>query len=235
MSSQNQVIFLDDEVPTQLLSVIRNADKYAVIVTPYIKLWGHAKQAIEQAKRKGIQMTFLVRSDQQDDLERARDDLIWLQSNDVAVWGVERLHAKIYLNEKSVVISSMNLHQSSAQNSLEIAMVVQDQNSIRRIREYVEKSLKESSQPLSSAMAIGVSPRATTSPTKGYTRSSHGFCIRCHGSIELDPDKPLCPGCYEVWAEWGDGFYPEKHCHVCGKSARVSYARPLCNDCFHSV
>lgn len=60
----------------------------------------------------------------------------------------------------------------------------------------------------------------------------HAHCIRCGKTIPFNPDKPLCRGCYQSWARYGNPDYPEKCCHGCGSPHRVTVARPLCRSCY---
>ncbi|HYR10675.1 MAG TPA: hypothetical protein VEQ60_23055, partial [Longimicrobium sp.] len=55
---------------------------------------------------------------------------------------------------------------------------------------------------------------------------------RCGDGIRYQPWAPLCGGCYDSWAAWGNEDYPEKKCHRCAKPANVSKGKPLCPECF---
>jgi hypothetical protein len=59
-----------------------------------------------------------------------------------------------------------------------------------------------------------------------------GYCIRCHASMELYPDKPLCQKCYPIWAKYSEKTYPEKYCHICGKESKQSVEKPVCYNCY---
>ncbi len=124
MDRSEKTVFVDEEVQSAILSIIRNAKKYVVVVTPYVGLveprgqWHLAQQAVKDAITRGVRMTFVVRKDWTNEKE-ALDDLEWLLESKVDVRTVDRLHAKIYLNESSLLVSSMNLKGSSASGSLE--------------------------------------------------------------------------------------------------------------------
>lgn len=62
-----------------------------------------------------------------------------------------------------------------------------------------------------------------------------GHCVRCGNEIELNPDHPLCPSCYQKWSEFKNPDYPEKVCHFCGqKKEGVTFAKPACYACYKS-
>ena len=65
-------------------------------------------------------------------------------------------------------------------------------------------------------------------------RVTGGLCIRCRGSVPLNPDRPFCGGCFRVWAEWENWDYSERFCHACGDDVETSRRKPLCEGCFRS-
>ncbi len=227
MSTSDKNVFVDQEVGNEVISLINEAQRNIVIVTAYLKLdgWQHAQRALVQAMRRGVDVTFIVRLN---DEWVENQSVAWLQQNKVKVLALENLHAKIYQNENRTLISSMNLHTFSANNSLEIAMVIQTQEDDRKIRAYV-KSLIETAQPCSLLLETAShrqSPR---------DQIAHGSCIRCGREIGLNPSRPLCDSCYDSWAEYENEDYPEKFCHACGKPRQTSYAKPLCWTCFQKL
>ena len=138
MPEPQKTVYVDGEVSSQVLSVISEAQKYVVVVTPYIDLWQHAENAIALSVSKGIDVTFVVRDEPN---IVGSESIAWLLQNKVKVHAAPRLHAKIYLNEASVLVSSMNLLKSSAQNSLEIALAIRDKEVAESIRGYVRNTL----------------------------------------------------------------------------------------------
>ena len=50
----------------------------------------------------------------------------WLINRKVKIYTIDWLHAKIYLNEHTVLISSMNILKSSISNSLDFIMIVRN-------------------------------------------------------------------------------------------------------------
>ncbi len=191
-------VLTDDEVASAILKVIRTAKKEVVLVTPYLDLWGHADAALELCVKRGVIPKVYVR-DGKDIADH--EDVIWLLENGIEVSVVDSLHAKIYLNEDIVVVTSMNMTDYSTKNSLEIAFVLTDREASQRVRDYVSNRIATLAEPLNLQMQSHSSaPRGT-----GSARSRQavaGVCIRCSTAIPLDTERPLCNRCYASWAEW---------------------------------
>ena len=227
--ANERFVFLDEEVQTAVLSVIREAKKHVIIVSPYLQLWTWAERAIEQALKQRVDITFFVRNQEK---QVTGESVAWLIGHGAKVFAVDFLHSKIYLNETMTLISSMNMLDTSAEKSMEIAMLVRDHNDAQRIRDYVVR-LRALAQPVSAEGPAGVSSVAHTN--QAPRQSPAGFCIRCGMGLVLDPSKPLCNKCYDSWAEWENEDYPENICHACGRRAKVTHARPLCKRCYSAL
>ncbi|MFH1560328.1 MAG: phospholipase D-like domain-containing protein [Chloroflexota bacterium] len=242
-------VFKDEQVSNRILSVIDEAKEYVVIVSPYISLWKHVKNAVQLAVKRSARVYFLVRNDPE--VVRG-SDIQWLMDNQVVVLTLDRLHAKIYLNENTVITSSMNLTQSSGTESFEIATLISDPIEAKTIRDYVTSRLLQLANTLSqqelaragvarpknlivNAPTTVRSTRAVGKTGPSRARSKSGFCIRCGEGLSLDVDRPLCDDCYETWARFGDVDYPEAVCHSCGNEADVSYAKPVCLTCYRAL
>ena len=48
-------VFADDEVEARILGVIREAEEYLYLVSPYNKFWVHLKDAIRATRQRGDQ------------------------------------------------------------------------------------------------------------------------------------------------------------------------------------
>jgi hypothetical protein len=215
----------DEDVPGRILSVLRDARKNATLVSPYLGLWGHLEDAITIAVRNGVEVTVVLRDEP--DVVNSKD-VGWLLDNGVKVGVVEDLHAKVYLNESTVVLSSMNLTRGSTQKSLDFAVVLQPSPLAEAAREYVNRTV----------LPLAEEVRPAGKVSKFFARVAdaiRGYCIRCGTAITKNPDKPLCDDCYDVWAEYGNPDYQEKVCHSCGQPAPTSYAKPLCAGCYRSA
>lgn len=132
---QDKNVFLDDEVSQEILRIIEEAKEYVILITPYLDLWVHLLNHIVMAIRKNVRIKLVLRADQN---QIPVQDINMLEQYGVKVLYQTRLHAKIYLNEKTVFISSMNLHELSASNNFEVGIVVRDPKDDKVIRSYVD-------------------------------------------------------------------------------------------------
>jgi phosphatidylserine/phosphatidylglycerophosphate/cardiolipin synthase-like enzyme len=228
-------VFVDDEVEPQFLQVIRSATKYITFVTPYVDLWMHLKDAMREAIDKGVDITFFIREGEN---RQRPEDLKWLRDN-VKVYEVPYLHAKIYLNETTVLVSSMNITESSTRNSKEFAMIVRRQDDAKVFTEYVSRligkaAVAQTARPVRNYASGPVEKATLTQSSRSSERqtSKDGYCIRSRDKIPFDTEKPLCADCFSKWNKYHDEDYAEKYCHSCGKSAKTTFAKPLCMTCW---
>ena len=227
-------VLMDDEVGAAVLDIIRNAEEFVFLVSPYIDFWGNLKTAIEEARKKDIPIVFIHRPIEKDSRKaaKAHKDLAWLRARDVEVYAAPSLHAKIYFNESKTLLTSMNLYDYSSNNSLEAGILVAPEE-VPSLQWYVRKRLMskvaDTPQTAKSRQAQGRGMAQARKQVKGLP--TNGRCIRCGESIPYDPIKPLCLKCFRSWNRYKEQDYPERHCHACGREAETSFAEPLCADC----
>ena len=117
-----------------MLSVIEKASVSVIFVTPYLDLWNHLQTKIDKTLARGVDVKFVIRTDTAAKNRKAVD---WLINRKVKVYEIDWLHAKIYLNEKTVLISSMNITRSSTSNARDFVMIVRNEVDEDKIRTYV--------------------------------------------------------------------------------------------------
>ena len=213
-----QAVYTDNQVAARILEILRQAKEYVVLVSPYLSLWHDLQDAISTAVNRGVDVEVMICQDQ---ISKNSEDITWLMNASVEVCCVATLHANLYLNETSVIVSSMNLADVSSTNSREIAVIIQDAQNQSDIRSYVETLL---------ALAEPVGDNPDQEPTD----TPIGSCIRCRRPLYFEPDKPLCTDCFASWFNHQDLNYEEAYCHACGTDEwEVTYASPLCRPCYN--
>ena len=210
-----------------VIDVINEAQDELVLVSPYNEYSVPLKEALKKAAERRVRVTAVCRQEQ-----KGKEDahFEWLRDIGADVLLVSRLHAKIYYNESTAVVTSMNLLKSSATDSKEIGFIINDTDLRDQIREYVQRDLIAHSQLL--APRRKPAPPRRSAP-KAAAASDTGHCIHCGVGIALNPERPFCPKCFRSWDKNPNS--PEKHCHLCGNKRKTSFARPLCRTCWGSV
>ena len=200
-------LLYDEDVWPAIIKLIDDAEEWLILVSPYNDFSTTLRDAVTRAVRRDVEVTAVCREDR---ASKERSHWTRLTRLGVQVLSVERLHAKIYLNEAWGILGSMNLYQESAVNSKEAAVALGGE-SHDNVLSYVIGRLIEPNVP---DMAQQV-----------------GHCIRCASIIPYNSGRPLCDPDYEVWSQFRRSGYRENHCHRCGREAPTSYATPLCHQC----
>lgn len=242
------------QIGISLLQTISQSQKWLFLVSPYLKPWDELLNSIIDASHRRVAVTLVLRGAEM----RAENEKLSkpLADRGVTIKFLDRLHAKLYVNESQAVVTSMNLHRESLLDSWEAAVVLNGQkdrdgyeqvlNSLRELTTKVEAQEKrlapcrlESSPKVSRNVSPSPVPQNKTSgknlehPPRGRADiRMQGACIRCCTPISLNPERPFCRACFASWAEFENADYQEKHCHRCGTTSLTSMARPLCRGCW---
>ncbi len=100
--------------------LILNADKELTLVTPYLKISKIFKDRISDACKQNIRITLVYGKSELQDKEKQ----ILFNFDNVRVYYCHNLHAKCYYNESSLIITSMNLHEFSANHNREMGILI---------------------------------------------------------------------------------------------------------------
>ena len=239
-----QKFTFDDDVRNEIYRIIKEAQSELILVSPYNKHPNQLQELIESAIRREVKVTLLYR-DQDDQHDAAKA----LRERGATTLAVQWLHAKIYMHESAALTTSMNLLDSSFNNSWEFCFRVErdrDPALYEQLGEYVSK-LRERARRTSPAAVptkrTAPSPKsasasqaksATPTATKGKaSTSTTGHCIRCGKDVPWE--QPLCKPDYRQWQRFEKWEYPEKFCHRCGHPRATSMERPVCPSCWKSL
>ncbi len=103
-----------------LEELIKNAQERLVLISPYLKVNDRIRELIEDKNRLKIDIRIIYGKS-----ELRPDEVAWLKSLDfVRISFCQNLHAKCYLNEKEVIITSLNLYDFSQVNNNEMGVFV---------------------------------------------------------------------------------------------------------------
>ncbi|QRK09516.1 phospholipase D family protein [Archangium violaceum] len=244
----NLTLLNTDETISRLVSLIKNARKQVLLVSPYVTLGKEDRigQAIRAALNNKVSVTLIFRLD--DDLQSfARTYSEYLQeltARGLQIRVLPKLHAKLYWSESEVIISSLNLLSSSFLSSIEVGLWSKDPADVAQVRQFIKQEIEPhilSGQDFQRFVESKAGGQARTSRSTRQAESPraptalHGFCIRCAMPITLNPAKPYCWDDFQEWAEYENANYEDSFCHSCGEEFPATMNKPLCRSCYPAL
>jgi RNA polymerase-binding transcription factor DksA len=214
--------------------LIREADVKLILISPYLKLSKDFKELLTYRNSKD-KITTVIFGKQ----ELKPDEMKFLESLRFVILKFnEDLHAKCYVNDKQMIITSLNLYEFSMANNKEMGVLIDldDPND----KSLYNEAYKEIDYIDSTSEKFKFNINHTDVDTKTTQKinkiqkitDGKGHCIRCGTEIKLDHSHPLCKKCYQSWSKYSDPTYTEKFCHICGKSNKSSLEKPVCLSCY---
>jgi hypothetical protein len=126
------------EISSKIMSLIEETDEYIILVSPYVKIskWYKLLKKIDGLKSRNIPFSFYIREGD-DNLNSALEleDLCYKFSE------IPNLHAKLYLNEKQAIVTSLNLLLSSEINSIELGYITESTEEHAELVEFCKRQL----------------------------------------------------------------------------------------------
>ncbi|MEM0466285.1 MAG: phospholipase D family protein [Candidatus Thermoplasmatota archaeon] len=214
--------------------LIKNADAKLILISPFLRLSKDFKELLIYRNNKDKITTIIFRKE-----ELQPDEMQFLESlRFVILKSNKDLHAKCYVNDKQMIITSLNLYESSMTNNKEMGILLDIEDINDKI--LFEDAYKEIEYILNTSQNykfnIQSTPYASKTSDKNTLQNNekNGYCIRCGTKIPLDPDRPYCLHDFQTWNIYGDSSYVEHKgfCHICGKPHTPSKEKPVCVECF---
>ena len=206
-------ILTDREVDAAIPELIKEAGKFFTLVSPNTSFEGSWLAPITNATQRGIEVCVVYNPLYNE--ESPQNHLINLPK-EVKRHGVDYLHAKIYMTDKSVIITSMNYTNWSNKNR-EIAVRFERhtaQQAYNEVSAYVDELL-------------GRIPEAERSESALQTERAQGHCIYCgEASIPYNPNQPLCRSHIRSWHK-NKPNYKQNYCHSCGQKRETTVGQPF--------
>lgn len=214
---------------------IKNAGERLILISPYLKLSKDFKELLTYRNNQD-KITTVIFGKQ----ELNPDEMKFLQGLRFVVLKYhEDLHAKCYLNDNKMIITSLNLYEFSMANNKEMGVLI-DKND-QADSQLFEDALKEVDYINQTSQRFDLNATKRTSskhvevknskdkPLSTLTSNGKGFCIRTGVEIPFNVEKPLCYEAFKRWNEFGDPDYPEKFCHFSGESSNgeTSVSKPI--------
>lgn len=218
---------------SEIEDLIKNAGEKLILISPYLKLSKDFKELLTYRNNKD-KITTVIFGKQ----ELNPDEMKFLQGLRFVVLKYnENLHAKCYVNDDRMIITSLNLYEFSMANNKEMGVLV-DKNDSEDIQLFKDAFaevdyISETSQ----RFEFGTQkPNRNNGwfdnkvASKGEPKHV-GYCIRTGVEIPFNIEKPLSYEAYKTWSQYGDVNYPEKYCHFSGElsNGETSVGKPIMN------
>lgn len=217
--------------------LIKNAGVKLVLISPFLKLSKDFKELLT-FRNNNDKITTVIFGKQ----ELKPDEMKFLESLRFVILKFnEDLHAKCYVNEKQMIITSLNLYEFSMANNKEMGVLIDlDDPNDKSLYEEAYKEIEyiDSTSQKFKFNIHSTSDVTKTSPNNNNAQkinNSEGYCIRCGIKIKIDPKHPYCLECYQKWKKFEDETYIEKTgvCHICGEKNASSMEKPVCMGCYN--
>jgi hypothetical protein len=212
-----------------LEEIIKKAERKLILVSPYLKISKALHERLADATNRGVEIVVVYGKDELKPNER--NGLAKLSG--LRLYYCEDLHAKCYMNEASVIITSMNMYEFSEQRNREMGVFVEKEQDVELYLQAFEEvqSILNASEESLLQVAARKPYQSKKSTSSKPAKKAMGYCIRCETRIVFDASKPLCLSCFDSWSKWSNPDYVEDFCHSCGEFNDTSFAEPICSDC----
>ena len=208
---------------SEIEDLIKNAGERLILVSPYLKLSKDFKELLTYRNSKD-KVTTVIFGKQ----ELNPDEMKFLQGLRFVVLKYnEDLHAKCYVNDDKMVITSLNLYAFSMANNKEMGVLI-DKNDTADTELFNDAFkevdyINETSQrfELSSPKPVFTKQAETKStfskPTTKQSNKETGYCIRTGIEVPFNVEKPMSYEAFKSWSKYSDPDYAEKFCHFSGE------------------
>ncbi len=215
-------------ISAEVEQLIREARERLYIISPYLKLSDNIKELLNDKEREKTEVRIIFGKQ-----ELNPSEMSYLQTlKYVRLYFSKNLHAKCYLNERKMIIASMNLYEFSQQNNREMGILVE--RGIEADRQVYEDAWRDIESILNNATDFAYveapkdvdkvridppKPAPSKVEAKGITGKQMGFCIRTGIEIPFNIERPMSYEAYKLWSKFGNPDYAEKYCHFSGESS----------------
>ena len=218
-------------------NIIIDAKGRLILISPYLQLSKTFYERLKDASNRNVRVTIVYGKDELKPNEK--NSLAELKNVELKFF--QNLHAKCYLNETKMVITSMNMYEFSEKTNREMGVLIdskQDKElfdkAVAEVKSILESSESVPLQKTDRIVYMEAESKQTDNKPK-YQNKPRGYCIRCEDRIDLNPVRPYCNNCFSIWIQYENPDYVENVCHMCGEYADTSMNRPLDYDCYKLV
>ncbi|OAV66002.1 hypothetical protein Barb4_03102 [Bacteroidales bacterium Barb4] len=127
------------DISAGIVKLICEAREYLYLISPYLQLSACIKERIKDIESEMLKITFIFGKNGHPNSEKIE----FLQKLKYAhIYYYKDLHAKCYLNEKEMIISSMNLYTLSQQNNVEMGVLIQKDGADKQVYDDARQDIR---------------------------------------------------------------------------------------------
>ncbi len=123
-------------VSYQVELIIKEAKKKLVLISPFVQISKVLLERLQNASDKGVQIHLIYGKDELKPVEKKQLNSI----ENLKLYYYQNLHAKCYFNEKTMVVTSMNLYEFSDKHNREMGVLIQKSDDAEMFNDGVEET-----------------------------------------------------------------------------------------------
>lgn len=206
-------------------NIIKEAREELYLLVPYLQLSRELYEALKASSERDVPIIIVYANEDLHTEEKIKlGELVNLE-----IYRSENLNAKCCCNEENVLFTSMDMHQLSLNDNLEMGVVFNKSSD----NELYKKVYGEIKSAITASQNMNLHKRPIEELVQSRIKVKkiyHGFCINCAMPISYNIVNPYCRSCAPENDEAKTG-YKGNYCHVCGAPAATSPGSPLCDVC----
>ena len=123
-------------VTYEVEKIIKEAKKKLVLISPFVQISKVLLERLQNASDKGVQIHLIYGKDELKQTEKKQLNSI----ENLKLYYYQNLHAKCYFNEKTMVVTSMNLYEFSDKHNREMGVLIQKSDDAEMFYDGVEET-----------------------------------------------------------------------------------------------
>lgn len=210
------------EIMSEFYKIIDNAEEMILIISPYLGIEEMMKPAFKITEEKKIPISLIYRKESE---SKGNNSLGFFSNlSNCDIYSMPDLHAKIYANESTAILSSMNIYERKDKVcSIEVGVEF-FKNSLED--EVIYQSLVSNKKLILNTDCIA--------HEKHSIWTAPAFCIKCGRPLEkANLSRPFCKECYFTVQRMDPAYTEGLYCHKCGnKVDGITWNKPMEYDCY---
>jgi hypothetical protein len=214
----NEIIYYTEKI-------IKESREELYILFPYLQLSREFYEALKESSDRNVRITIIYSNE---DLH-TEEKLKLSEIENLEIYQYENLNAKCSCSESGLLLSSMDPHQLTLSDSLEMGTFAGKLSD----PDFYRKTYNEVKSLISSSKNMNLHKRAVEElihPAAGK-KIYHGFCIKCAMPVSYNIEKPYCRSCTPKVGIAETEKITGKYCHLCGTIPEKKLNSPLCETC----